>query len=94
MKNKIVVIVFFGLISVSILSFADDKQVITPKESAGELDHDKATFNMNQAVYNDKTNKDIRVKQSVEKKIENNKQYNEKVQTEQDVNKGQFVVKF
>jgi len=94
MKNKIMVIICWGLISVSVLSFADDKQGANPKESTGELAHDKVTFNKNQAVYDEQANKDFRARRSVQKKIKNNKQYNEKVQSEQDVNKGQIIVKF
>jgi hypothetical protein len=94
MKNKMMVIVLFGLMTISVLSFADDQPVTAPKASAGELVHEKATFNHDQAIYNDKANRNIRAKKLVAKKTKLNEQDNKKVQDQQDVNKGQFIVKF
>ena len=94
MKNKIMFLLCLGFMAVSALSFADDKLLTAPKESAGELAVDKAVFNHDQGVYNDKANKDIRTQVKKAKKTEINKQYNFKVQSQQDVNKGQFIVKF
>ena len=83
-----------GLIVASVLSFADDQQGASSPSSPGERANEKATFDHSQGVYNDKANKDIRAKNLVEKKIENNEQNNKKVQDEQDVNKGQVILKF
>jgi len=94
MKKIILAMIIFGLFMNYVLSFADDVQVINPKESTGQLAHDKATFNHDQKIYNDKANKDIRAKQRVEKKVEKNEQFNKNQQDQQDVNKGQVVLKF
>lgn len=85
MKNKIMIIMMcFGLFAISALSFADDKQVTDPHASAGERAKEKATFNHNEGIYNDKANKDIRAKKVVEKKKKSNRQNNKKVQDKQD----------
>ena len=94
MKNKIMFIVFFGMITVSALSFAEDQQVSIPKASPAELAQEQVTFNHNQGVYNDKANKVTRAKTSAAKKTKSNEQYLEKTQDQQDINKGQFIVKF
>ncbi len=88
MKNKIMVMMCSGLLAISALSFADDKKVTGPHALAGERADEKATFNHDQNIYNDKTNKDIRTKKSVEKKIKSNKQDNKKVQDQQDAKGG------
>ena len=74
----------FGLFAISVLSFADDKQVSAPPASALERTKEKATFNHNEGIYNDKANKDIRAKQAVEKKIKSDKPNNKKLQSQQD----------
>jgi len=94
MKRIILVIIIFGLLTVYVLSFADDVQKISPKESAGQLVHDKSVFNHDQGIYNDKANKDIRDQQRVAQKTATNEQFNKKLQDQQDINKGQVIVKF
>jgi hypothetical protein len=84
MKNKIIMMMCFGLFAFSVLSFADDKQVTGPPASARESAKEKATFNHNEGIYNDKANKNIRAKQVVEKRIKSNKVNNKKDQNKQD----------
>ena len=80
MKNKIMIIVCSGLLAISALSFADDKQDTAPQATAGELAKEKATFNHNQDTYNDKANKNIRAKKLVDKKLKSKEKNIKKVQ--------------
>ena len=88
MKNKIMIIVCSGLFFISALSFADDKQVTTSQATAGEQAKEKATFNHNQDIYNDKANKNIRAKKLVDKKLKSKVQDKKKVQDEQEKKNG------
>jgi hypothetical protein len=88
MKNKIMIIMCWGLLAISALSFADDKQAPPPQATAGELVKEKATFDHSQEIYNDKANKDIRAKKSLDKKLKTKEQDKKKVQDKQDEKNG------
>jgi len=94
MKSIIIFFICCGLTVGSVLSFADDKQKAPPEASPRVLAQEKATFNHDEEVYNNKKNKDTRAKRRVSRKTKSDEQYLKKVQTEQDVNKGQVIVKF
>jgi len=80
----IMVIMCCVLLSIPVLSFADDQQEVNSNALATERAGEKVTFNDNKALYNDKANKDSRAKESAEKDIKSNDQNNKKVQKEQD----------
>lgn len=82
------VILCCGLIAVSGLSFADDKQVAGPPETPLQLAHDKVIFDHDQAIYNDTANKNIRANKLAQKKIKSNERANKKVQKLHDANGG------
>ena len=88
MKNKIMIIVCSGLLAISALSFADDKQETAPQATAGELAKEKATFNHNQDIYNDKANKNIRAEKLGDKKSKSKARDKKKVQDEQEKKNG------
>jgi hypothetical protein len=88
MKNKIMVIICSGFLTISALSFADDKQVPTPQASVGELAKENVAFNDSKIIYNDKTIKDSRSKKLVDKKLKVKEQDKKKIQEEQDEKNG------
>jgi len=77
MKNIIMITICGGLLFISALSFADDKQ-----------EKEKAAFDHGQSMYNDKTNKDFRNKKLADNKANIKVENKKKVQEEHDVKNG------
>ena len=75
----------FGISVITSYSFADDNQVMNPKATRVEMAHEKATFNNDKKVYNDKTNKDFRAKKLADKNQKLDKLDIKKVQKEHDL---------
>lgn len=88
MKNKIMIMMCFGLFVIPALSLADDKQATIPQATAGEMVYEKAAFDHSKDIYNDKANKDIRAKKLVDKKLKSKELNKKKVQDEQEVKNG------
>jgi len=94
LRNFIMTIISCSLVSIAYFSFAEDKQNADLHVSSVGRAQEKVVFDHKQAVYDDRANKDLRAQNIHAKKTIQNRQYNNKVQAQQDKDKGQFIVKF
>jgi hypothetical protein len=94
MTNKIMLVMSTVFLTVSVLGFTNYQQAPDPNILANERANEKATFDYNQGIYNDKTNTENRAKGLVNKEAKADKQEKKSVEEEQDKTKGQILVKF
>jgi len=84
----------FVLLAGVVSGFAYSDQQPAPSALKVQRADQKAIFDRDQKLYNDKGNKSIRAHDRAETKIKLNDQENKKVQKEQDQTKGQILVRF
>ena len=91
MKKQIVVMLCSLLLSMPVLSFANEEKEPHPSASAYEHANENAKFKRDDVVFNNKANKAIRAKKLAKKEAAEAKK---KVDEVQDKGEGQFKVKF